>query len=334
MPESAIGNRQSGIASGAVAVFFDEPARLLSRRDVSPDTFELSLRSPRIAQAARPGQFVNVLLPSHGFGCRSFDSAEEWLAAPPRAQPTLIRRPFSIYRAYASDGRATPDTIDLLVKMAGRGTRLLAETPLDTELSVLGPLGNTFALPKPDASAALVAGGCGWASLAMLARALRARGHPVYAFIGAGTVADLPLDTSEGRRPHSFLDELPEVCVTSRELEELGVTVALAAEKGGKLYGGLVTDLLAKFLKRDGAETVHVYACGPWAMLRVAAQLADEFGARCQVSLEERMGCGVGVCNSCVVEVFLADGSIGHKKLCTDGPVLDAAEVNWAQERH
>ena len=312
----------------------DEAARLTACRQVSPDTFELSFHSPRIAAAARPGQFANVLVPFDGFGYRSFDSPEQWAATAPRQGPTVIRRPFSIYRTYALDGSGTTDTFDLLVKAIGRGSRQLVATAPGTEVSVLGPLGNTFDLPQAGATAALVAGGCGWASLAMLARALRALGHSVYAFIGAATVADLPLDTHEGARPHSLAAELPEVCVTSRELDALGITVALAAEKGGKVYGGLVTDLLGRFLRRDNGETVQVYACGPWPMLRVVAQLADELGAACQVSLEERMGCGIGVCNSCVVEVLLPDGSIGHKKVCTDGPVLDAAEVNWEQERH
>jgi len=309
------------------AAVFDELAQLAARRQVSPDTFELRLRAPRIAEAARPGQFANVLVPSAGFGTRAFDDADAWLARERGPSPTLIRRPFSIYR---SDG----DSFDLLVKAVGRGSRQLAALEAGAELFVLGPLGNTFDLPPEGATAALVAGGCGWASLAMLARELRRRGHPTYAFIGAATVDDLPLDTREGPRPpHPFLDDLPRVCVTSQELEALGITVALAAEAGGQLYGGLVTDLLARFLRRDNAERVHVYACGPWAMLRCVAQLADEFGGPCQVSLEERMGCGLGVCNSCVVEVVLPDGTPGHRKLCTDGPVLNASEVNWEQER-
>ncbi len=64
-------------------------------------------------------------------------------------------------------------------------------------------------------------------------------------------------------------------------------------------------------------------------MLARVAELARERGAPCQVAMEERMACGIGVCNSCVVEVKLPDGTVGHKKLCVEGPVLDAAEVVW-----
>jgi len=338
----------------------DERARLVARRQIADDTFELSFRSPRIAASARPGQFVNVLLPSEGFRYRVFEDADAWRAAPQPTRPTLLRRPFSVYRAYSTDGGSL-DTIDLLVKVVGVGSRQLCELSLGAEVQLLGPLGNGFELPRAGAPAALVAGGCGWASLGLLARELRRRGHPTYAFIGAETVEALPVETSEGAPPHTFLEDLPEACVTSRELEELGVVVVLAAEAGGQVYGGVVTDLLERFLRSGGAErvarkrlqesfvrstrratrqkipgvfsAVHVYACGPWGMVRRVAELARQHGAPCQVALEELMACGVGVCNSCVVEVILPDGSIGHKRLCVEGPVLSADEVNWEQGR-
>jgi len=316
------------------AAIFDETATLAERRPVSRDTFRLSLRSPRIAAAARPGQFVNVLLPSPDFGYRVLAREDEALLAAGDTGATLIRRPFSICNAYASGGAQARDTIDLLVKVVGRGTALLAALEAGTELSILGPLGNTFTLPPEGASAALVAGGCGWAGLTMLAHALRGRRHPTYALIGAATVEDLPLPTVEGPRPEAFGDAMPEVCATSVQLQELGITVAVAAEQGGAAYRGLVTDLLERFLATDEGKGAHVYACGPWPMLRVVAALAKAAGSPCQVSMEERMGCGIGVCNSCVVEVLLPDGAIGHKKLCVDGPVLDAAEVNWDQEQY
>jgi len=217
--------------------------------------------------------------------------------------------------------------------MVGPGTRQLARLSPGADVRILGPLGSSFELPPPGASAALVAGGCGWASLELLARELCRRAQRTYAFIGAKSVEEMPIPTALGKRPHPFLEDLPEACVTSRELEELGVIVALSAEQGGRVYGGLVTDLIEKFLKSDHGRNAHIYACGPWVMLRRVAELARDFDAPCQVALEERMGCGLGVCNSCVVEVILPDGAIGHKRLCQEGPVLDAYEVNWAARR-
>ena len=313
---------------GGGTAIHDDPARLTGRRQVSPDTFELSLRCPRIAEAARQGQFVNVLLPGPDFGYRVIGEDDEARRGLP---PTLIRRPFSICNAYASDEANTPDTIDLLVKVVGRGTALLCGLELGAEMLILGPLGNVFELPSEGATAALVAGGCGWASLTLLARELRRRGHPTCAFIGAATVDDLPLDTVEGPRPDAFGDALPEVCATSIQLRELGIDVAFAAEAGGPAYRGLVTDLLAEFLRQEQGREIAIYACGPWPMLKAVAAIARAADRPCQVSVEERMGCGIGVCNSCAVEVVLPDGSIGHKKLCVDGPVLDAGEVNWEQ---
>ncbi len=313
---------------------YDEAAPLVARSQISADTWELSLRCPRIAAAARPGQFVNVLLPSADFGYRVLDGGP-WGGG----RPFLIRRPFSVYRVYRADpsGRSdqsdhSPNALALLVKVVGEGSRLLSDLPVGASLKLLGPRGNGFRLPPRGAPAALVAGGCGWASLAMLAAELRRHGHPTYAFIGAKTMETLPVQTSDPTTARgSFLDELPEVCVTSSELEALGVTVALAAEEGGRVYGGLVTDLLGSFLRKTDPAGIHIYACGPHAMLACVADMARERGAPCQVAMEERMACGAGVCNSCVVEVRLPDGALGHKKLCTDGPVLDASEVNWAR---
>ncbi|MFP4058238.1 MAG: dihydroorotate dehydrogenase electron transfer subunit [Candidatus Brocadiia bacterium] len=303
----------------------DERATVVAVRQVARDIHEVALRSPRIAAAARPGQFVDVLLPSPDFAYRVLESGEaDWSPAP---RPVLLRRPFSVYRTNVA-GR--PGELDLLVKTVGEGTRQLVALSPGSEVKLLGPLGNGFRLPPPGAVAILVAGGCGWASLGLLARELRRREQPTYAFVGAEREEGLPFETSESRRPEPWLEGLPRACLTSAELESLGVPVALAAERGGRVYGGVVTDLLGRFLDaRQGAD-IHVLACGPRPMLATVAALAREHDLPCQVALEERMACGIGVCNGCVVEVVLADGSLGTKRLCVDGPVLDAREVNWA----
>ena len=320
-----------GEADRAAAVF-DEAARVVGREQVSRDTFELMLLSPRIAAAARPGQFVNVRIPGGAFGRRVFADERAWRGASPRPRPVLLRRPFSVYRAYASAGGGRPDAVDLLIRVVGESTRRLAATEPGDELQVLGPLGKPFELPPQGAPAVLVAGGCGWASLGMLAAELRRRGHPTYAFIGAQTTEQLPLRTALGKRPHVFADQLPETCVTSRELERLGVVVALAAEEGGALYGGFVTELLREFLRTEVAHGVHVYACGPLPMLRRVAALARLYAAPCQLSLEKRMACGMGVCMSCVCAVVGPGGAKSHKRLCVDGPVLRGDEVDWHEE--
>jgi dihydroorotate dehydrogenase electron transfer subunit len=288
---------------------------------VAAETFEITLLSPKIAGAARAGQFVNILLPAPPPGYRVVGEAA-WIAERPGPRPTLLRRPFGVYRRNG-------DTFDILVKVIGEGTRQLSELPLGAQVEVLGPLGNTFSMPPSGAVAALVAGGCGWAGLGLLARELRDRRVETVAFIGAATEAEIPVDTTPTTMRERFLPELPKTCLTSEDLESIGVRVALAAERGGRVYAGMVTDLLASILRQSHGQDVHVYACGPWAMLRATADLCRANGVPCQVSLEERMGCGYGVCNSCVVDVLLPDGSVGHKKLCVDGPILDAREVKW-----
>jgi dihydroorotate dehydrogenase electron transfer subunit len=310
----------------------DEAARVTGRVQVSEDTFELSLLSPRIARAARPGQFVNVLVPGGDFSQRAFPDEVAWSQEARLQRPVLVRRPFSIYRAYGAAAGDVPDSIDLLIKVVGEGSRRLCQVPEGATLQTLGPLGRGFELPPAGVPAALVAGGCGWASLGLLARALRRREHPTYAFIGALTEESLPLRTAPGRRPAGFLDALPESCVTSEELEALGVTVGLAADQGGRVYGGLVTALLERFLASEHGAGAHVFACGPTVMLRRVAELAAEHDAPCQLAFEKRMACGMGVCMSCVCEVKAPDGSRAHKRLCVDGPVLRADAVTWAEE--
>ena len=317
----------TGAASSVPQRVFDEAAPLVERRQVGRDIVELTFQAPRIARTAAPGQFVNVLLPSHDFTYKVHD---RWPStSPPR--PFLLRRPFGIYRADPDGGR-----VAILVRLVGEGTRALARLRPSEPVKLLGPLGKGFDLPPDGAAAILVAGGCGWASLGMLARTLAQRGNPTYAFIGAATTDELPVETTERAidQAHPLAGELPGVCVTAAELEELGITVGLAAEEGGNLYRGLVTGLLERFVETNRVRDAWLFACGPWPMLEKVARLARSRGLRCQVALEEMMACGMGVCNSCVVEVVEPDGSIAHRKLCTDGPVLDAAVVNWNREPH
>ena len=186
------------IARGSI---HDEGATVVGLRAVAADTFEITLRSPKIAAAARAGQFVNVLLPSPPGGYRILDEAD-WRAERPGPRPTLLRRPFGVYRRAG-------DTFDILVKVIGDGTRQLATLALGTTLQVLGPLGNTFSPPPAGSVAALVAGGCGWAGLGLLARELRERKIETVAFIGAATEAEIPVDTTETTMREPFLPELP-----------------------------------------------------------------------------------------------------------------------------
>ncbi|RIK98595.1 MAG: dihydroorotate dehydrogenase electron transfer subunit [Proteobacteria bacterium] len=218
--------------------------------------------------------------------------------AAPRFDP-LLPRPMAVYRTLPG---AVPE-IEVLYKATGRGTQLLAEARAGECVRVVGPLGVPFALPERGQRALLVGGGTGIASLYELASQARARG-PVAVLLGARSAGDL---------------------MGADDFAALGVELRVATEDGSRGRRGLVTELLEAALAEPGPTAV-VYACGPTPMMRRAGEIAAAHGARCEVSLENRMACGFGVCLGCAVP--RADGTIAL--VCRDGPVFDAAAVGWA----
>ncbi len=189
--------------------------------------------------------------------------------------------------------------VEILYKVIGRGTSLLAGKKKGEELSVLGPLGKGFSDPRPEEEAVYVAGGTGLPPILALAERM-GRGSLI---IGARTKDDIPL--------------------WERMQNIGGVEVTATTEDGSLGIRGMATQALNDLLK-----TVHkpcvIYACGPTGMLKTAASLAQVFGARCEVSIEERMACGFGVCSACAVRT-----TAGNQKVCTHGPVFDASCIEW-----
>jgi dihydroorotate dehydrogenase electron transfer subunit len=234
---------------------------------------------------AAPGQFA-MLSPGATGAATRFDP--------------LLPRPMAVYRAKPEPGGAA---VEILYKVSGRGTQLLAEARHGERVRLVGPLGLGFALPAPGQRALLIGGGTGIASLHDLAAAARARG-PVVVLLGARSAGDL---------------------MGCEDFAALGVELRLATEDGSAGRTGLVTTLLEEALAEPGAGDDLVYACGPTPMMRAAAALAAARGRRCIVSLENRMACGFGVCLGCAVP--RAGG--GFALVCRDGPVLAAETVAW-----
>ena len=195
--------------------------------------------------------------------------------------------------------------VRFLVKAVGEGSRLLHALKAGDVVHATGPLGNHFPLSgwDPQSPVILVAGGVGVPPMVYLARRLSENGAGIIFCQGARTKEDLLL-----------LDEL----------EEIGVTPHLATDDGSAGHGGLVTELLAKELDyQPGA----VFACGPEAMLRAVAKLCRG-KVPCYVSLEAAMGCGYGVCLSCVTRVKEAD-KVVNRRVCKEGPVFEAEALSW-----
>jgi dihydroorotate dehydrogenase electron transfer subunit len=218
----------------------------------------------------------------------------------------LLRRPFSVFEILR-DERARPTGLTLLNKKVGVTTTQLYEAEEGETIACLGPLGRPFSIVEPGVEAWMVAGGVGLAPFATLAAVLRARGVPATLFYGGRSASDL------------FYLEL---------FEQLGVSMVIATEDGTRGERGRITVPLDRALLA-ASRPLQIFACGPEPMLAAVARLAARFERRCEVSVERVMGCGMGGCYSCVVEVHGADHARHHVRACIGGPVFDAATLAW-----
>jgi dihydroorotate dehydrogenase electron transfer subunit len=209
----------------------------------------------------------------------------------------LLRRPFSIFQAEA-------DTFSILYKRVGKGTEMLSTMKPGEPLSVIAPLGNGFVVPPPGGETPLlVAGGYGMAAMYLLAKRSAQKG---VVFVG-------------GRRAVDIL--------CAADFRALGWEVRITTDDGSLGEKGLVTQPLQAELQRS-ATGRRLYACGPTPMLRAVCRLAEQFQVPAEISLDEHMCCGMGVCLACVIRVRSGD-SWEYQRSCTEGPVFDARQIAW-----
>ena len=209
----------------------------------------------------------------------------------------LLARPFSIH----SVNRVTGDIL-IYYQVLGKTTQLMANLKNHDQVIVLGPLGRGFSLKDENHRALLVGGGLGQAPLRFLAEELKAKGNQVYMSIGA--------------RDKNGLKNI--LC-----LEDSCQEIRVATQDGSLGTQGVVTDFLPQIV--DQFKPQIIYTCGPLPMLRAMKELAQKWSIPCQVSLETRMACGIGVCLGCTCQ---STHSEIYPKVCTHGPVFWAEEVN------
>lgn len=214
----------------------------------------------------RPGQFIDIAL-----------------------EGLFLRRPISVCDYDA-------ESISIIYKVVGRGTRQMSRLQCGDSLDCLVGLGNGFSVETASQRPLLVGGGVGLPPMYNLCKQLVAAGKKPQVVMGFNTAGEV---------------------FYRSEFENLGVDVFCATADGSLGVKGFVTDAIGSFeLKFD-----YIYACGPAPMLRA---LYDRFDIDGEFSFEERMGCGFGACMGCTCKT-----KYGNKRICVDGPVLKREEIIW-----
>jgi dihydroorotate dehydrogenase electron transfer subunit len=279
---------------------YDEIVPVTENRPLTGGHFLLSLDAPRQAPAVRPGQFAMVRILGRS--------------------DVLLRRPMSIFDVTAKEGRDggprkghAPRTLQLLYKVVGRGTALMAELKNGDKVGLLAPLGHGFFeedyLPRAHEADEIlhVAGGIGIAALLLPAKHLAEAGFKQRLFFGGRTRDDL---------------------VGTEDFKPRVRAMLLATENGSAGYRGYVTRPLEDYLTAHTHMKFLLMVCGPWPMLRATVELAKRFRHLCLVSMENRMGCGLGVCLGCCIRVD-GQGHEAYQRVCTEGPVFWADRIVW-----
>jgi dihydroorotate dehydrogenase electron transfer subunit len=209
-----------------------------------------------------------------------------------RLYEPFLRRPLAIL---SQKGK----TIEMLYRIRGTGTQLLSQKRPGENIRILGPLGKGFRKPESE-NIIYVAGGMGLPPILSLAEKVSA-GRFIYGAKNARHIA--------------MLDRISAI----PKIETILVT-----EDGSLGEQGLATDVLRRITECISGD-ITIYACGPEEMLHETRTIAETIGARCEVSLEERMSCGFGACTGCVVKT-----NHGYLRVCREGPVFNAFDIIWS----
>lgn len=207
----------------------------------------------------------------------------------------MLRRPISLCEINRENG-----TIRIVFEIRGHGTQQLSHLNEGDTLDIMGPLGKGFTLLSSTKKVIVIGGGIGVPPMLELAKHYGANATAILGFRTANAV------------------------VLNDDFNNIGTDLMLCTDDGSMGAKGVVTIALKRRLLEEHADMI--YACGPNVMLKGVVELANEFGVPCEVSLEERMGCGVGACLVCACKT-VKDGKESYAHVCKDGPVFPSEEV-------
>ena len=250
---------------------------ILENNRLKGDYFLVRFHAPEICAKARAGQFVHVRINDHG--------------------DRILRRPFSIHDCAG-------ETLSLVYKVVGHGTKELSELAPGAVCDLLGPLGVGFSDPVPGMTPVLVAGGYGAAATYLLTKQVPQRG---LFLLGARSESDVLL---------------------TEKYEKAGYEVRVATNDGSMGYHGFVTGLVEQLLAEKPDGKFFFYGCGAHPMLMALAKLLRAHHQPGELSIDHLMCCGIGACFACVVKVK-ADTPTGwtYARACADGPVFNLDSV-------
>lgn len=209
-----------------------------------------------------------------------------------------LRRPISICEIDKAAG-----TLRMVFEVRGKGTKALSELRAGDTVNMLAPLGHGFTLPAKDARVILIGGGIGTPPMLPLAQ-----------YFGENAVVICGFRTADA-------------AILQEDFAAAGAKTILCTDDGSAGRYGLVTLPLEEEITAE--KPALICACGPMPMLRAVAALAQTYEIPCQVSLEERMGCGIGACLVCACRTKDKNGDEQFLHVCKNGPVFPAEEVVW-----
>jgi dihydroorotate dehydrogenase electron transfer subunit len=248
---------------------------IIENRPLNNSNFFIKLKSNENLPDLFPGQFVNIDIPEQN--------------------EVFLRRPFSIFEVDYND-----NTISLIVKILGKGSKKLTEIGIGKTLNLVLPLGKGFTLPEKSDKVLLVGGGSGMAPMLFLAKKSGLLKGQVHLLIGARAHSDHIVLNEYAEYGHFFY----------------------ATDDGTFGEKGYVTQ--HSVFKHSLSDYTKVYACGPLGMMKAVAAEAKSQNIFCEVSLENLMACGFGVCLCCIEPT-----TKGNLCVCTEGPVFNVNDLKW-----
>ncbi len=270
--------------------------QIKSVEKIADGIFKFSVYSEYVSKNAKPGQFVNIK-------CND-------------TNVPLLRRPISIMSVDKQAG-----TFDFVIQVKGAGTEILSMLKSGDKIDILASLGNSFEISEDYKNIAVVGGGIGIFPLLFL----------IKNYNEINTNANVGQNTKINNKPETnqcidtFLGfRNKDLVILENEFKSQSENLFISTDDGCYGCKGLVTDLLVNEIEKKNYDII--YTCGPMPMIKKIVEIANDRNIKCQVSMEQRMGCGIGACLVCACKIKSENGD-EYKHVCKDGPVFWADKI-------